>query len=166
MLRVSKPFQSRKCVISLYCAYVRSILEYCSSIWNPSYLIYKNMLERLQRKFLHHMNYRFRASLFTPLEMMTLEKRRQLLDMLLLYDICHGSIDCPTLITKTLALRTPTTRTRHTPLFYTASVHTNYAQNSISCRLPRMFNNNFRELDIFHSSKPSFKKSIMSCLRS
>lgn len=37
----------------LYCALVRSILEYCAVVWDPYTIYSKRQVERVQRKFLN-----------------------------------------------------------------------------------------------------------------
>lgn len=170
VLRVSRPFSDITCLKILYFAYVRSILEYCSTIWNPHCFTYKHTIERIQAKFLKHLNYRsFHVNNDYELNckyhrLLSLENRRVLLDMLFLHGICNGSIDSNDLASSILQFRVPMKRTRHTTLFSEASTHTNYAQNSVVCRLQRTFNERFGSLDIFFLSKPSLKKSIIDIL--
>lgn len=167
ILRVSKPFKDINCVYVLYFAYVRSVLEYCCSVWNPQYTIYMDMIERIQKRFINHINYRSGLqddyeSSCSRLKFMTLKDRRIVLDMKLLYNVCHGIVDCPELVNIMLSLNTPSTRTRHTrkALFHIPLVHTNYASNSISCRLPKTYNKQFSDFDIFHLTQMSFVNRI------
>lgn len=51
IIRNSKSFSTMKSLKILYCAFVRSHLEYASQIWNPNYAIHASRLERIQRKF-------------------------------------------------------------------------------------------------------------------
>jgi len=44
--------EKNKKIKSLYCAFIRSILEFSGIIWNPHTAINMNQLERVQRKFL------------------------------------------------------------------------------------------------------------------
>lgn len=170
VLRVSKPFTDVVCVRALYYAYVRSVLEYGASVWNPQYITYIHAVERIQRIFVKHLDYRTHNR-FTDYntscrrhKLTSLENRRHLLDMTLLHDVCSGTIDCTDLINSMLQLATPSKRTRHTKLFSVPSVNTKYAQNSIPCRIRRNYNNTFSEIDVFNTSKEVFKNKIIEIL--
>ena len=104
VLRVGEVFTKTNTLKILYFAYVRSLLEFGSVIWSPQYLVYKYRLERIQKKFVRHLNYRDRSAAATYLQscrqhkMLTAEERRTLLDMAFLYDIVRGNIDCTKLV--------------------------------------------------------------------
>ena len=100
-MRTCKPF---KCTISLkvvYYALVRSVLEYASSIWSPIYMKYINQIERIQKKFIKHLNFKCNTSAPSyhdscrNFNILTLEERRVLMDMGLLHDVLRGRLDCP-----------------------------------------------------------------------
>lgn len=135
VLRVCKPFTNISAIKSVYFAYVRSILEYASPIWSPQYRIYKNRLERTQTKFIKHLNFRCRKFCknyedgCAEHEMLSLEQRRILLDMGLLYDIISSKIDCPHLVSK-IGFRTPNYRTRNTSMLEVPQHHSNYLKKS------------------------------------
>lgn len=158
ILRVSRPFTDIHCLKVLYYTYVRSVLEYCCSIWNPQYLTYIKNIEKIQKKFLKHLSYRDHRAFTDYIDscnfyhLLTLENRRHLVDMLFLYKICNGKIDSIELVSKILNLCAPSTRTRHTKLFNCKFVRSNYAQNSIIYRLQKTYNNRFDSTDIFCSS--------------
>lgn len=169
ILRASKPFSDIHCVKLLYYAYVRSILEYCSVIWNPHYLVYREKIEFIQRKFIKHLNYRtfknnddYKDSCKYH-RMVALENRRTVLDMSFLYDVCSGSIDSTDLTSLFLNLYAPSIRTRHTvsTLFSVPFTRTIYAKNSIVCRILRSYNKHFHSVDPFHLSKKLFKKGVL-----
>lgn len=60
VIRVSADFRSLKTIKILYCAFVRSHLEYASQVWNPQYEIYKSRIEAVQKKFLRYLDYKAR----------------------------------------------------------------------------------------------------------
>lgn len=93
--------------------------------------------------------------------LISLEDRRSLLDMMFLRDICNNGIDCPDLVCNVLRLRTPKIRTRNPPLFAVPTNHTNYSQNSIVCRLMNSYNKLFSTVDLFHLSRYKFRAVIM-----
>ncbi|CAH1370601.1 unnamed protein product, partial [Tenebrio molitor] len=52
IIRCSMHFRNIDTLKLLYCAYVRSKLEYGSIIWDPSYQRYVDKVETIQRRFL------------------------------------------------------------------------------------------------------------------
>lgn len=171
ILRVSKPFSDIKCFKILYFAYVRSILEYCSNIWSPQYITYTQDIENIQAKFLKHLNYRSQHRYVDYEEscnfhnILPLKDRRRLLEMLFLHNVCHGAVDSTELVEQFVQLRAPTTRTRHTPLFYLPRTRTNYFENSIICRTHKSFNKIFSSVDVFNNNKQSFKSSVIDIIK-
>lgn len=171
VMRVSSNFTDPGCILALYNSYVRSLLEYCSVIWNPQYTVYINCIERLQKKFISFMNYRCNilcsdyADACDRYNILTLESRRYLLDMLFLYDICSGCIDSSALTTRLINLSAPTRRTRHTKLFHAQGSRTFYARNAVIPRLQKTYNDKFSCVDPFCVSKRSFKKEIIECIK-
>lgn len=169
VLRSCKPFKNITSIKSVYYAYVRSTLEYAAPVWSPQYIIHKNQLERIQKVFINHLNYRLRKPANNYKDgchqnrMLSLEDRRTVLDMSLLYDIVHGLVDCPQLV-RQIEYLVPRRRTRHTPLFHVPRCSTNYAANSTLIRLARTFNNKFGAIDIFNVSKAVFKEQISGIL--
>ncbi|CAK1580937.1 unnamed protein product [Parnassius mnemosyne] len=170
VLRVSRPFSDIGCLKVLYYAYVRSILEYCSIVWNPQYIIYTQDLEKMQEKFIKHLNYRSHC-LFKNYDeschyhnLTTLKNRRVLADMSFLHGICNGYIDSPELSTKILSFCAPKVRTSHTKLFAVTRSKSNYAKNALVSRLHRTFNKQFNVTDIFHSSRHVFKREVLEIL--
>lgn len=168
VIRVCKHFTEISCIKLVYFAYVRSGLEYASSIWSPCYSIYKEKIERIQSIFLKHLNYRLKRESSEYLDscrthnLLPLTIRRELLDMLLLYDIVNGKIDCSELV-GLVSLRTPTRRTRVTcrTLFNIPNCSTNYTQNSTLPRLFRLYNEKYINVDVYGNVKKSFKNGIL-----
>lgn len=160
-----------KCATSLkvvYFAYVRSILEYASPVWSPCYDFYIKRIERVQKKFLKHLNFKCRkVGRGTPYvdacrayNLLTLEERRELLDMGLLFDVIHGRLDCPELVEKVLSLCAPSRRTRHTKLFSVPFHSTNYGKNAVLTRILKTFNDLYSEIDPFTGSKSVLKGKV------
>lgn len=63
----------------LYCSLVRPILEYGIILWDPSTASGNKMIERVQRKFLHHASFKLNISCpphdYTPIQhLFSLEK--------------------------------------------------------------------------------------------
>lgn len=169
VMRSCEPFNDVNTLKIVYFAYVRSILEYASPIWSPQYIIYKEQLERIQRKFIKHLNFRTRKPSVSYLKdcrrynLLTLEERRTVMDMCLLYDILRGRLDCPELLSA-VSLLAPKRRTRHTPLLYVPVHATNYASNAPLSRIARTYNKTFHSIDLFTLSKPVFKNMIIQLM--
>lgn len=95
---------------ALYYAFVRSKLEYSSTVWSPYYNHLKLDLERIQRKFLkilyktengqfpqRGINHDF---LLSEYNMTSLEDRRKIADIKFIFKLIRGVIDCPELLQK------------------------------------------------------------------
>lgn len=168
VIRTCKPFFDVSCIKTVYYAYVRSVLEYASSIWYPNYVIYNDKVERIQKKFIKHLNYRKRIITnyqegCTHHKLMSLKDRRNLMDAMFLYNILNNNLDSPTLLAS-INFSVPTRRTRHTPLFSLPHLSTNYAMNAPVNRICAKFNKIFSSVDIFNTSKYAFKKAITDIL--
>lgn len=169
VLRTCKPFTDENSLKIVYYAYVRSTLEYACPIWYPIYAIHKDRIENIQKKFIRHLNFKTHAKSESYIEscgnyrVLTLEQRRKVLDMGLLWDVVRGRLDCPELVAQ-LALRVPARRTRHTPLFAVPLHHTNYGRNAVLTRILHTYNTEFCEVDPFMGNKKTFLKGISVAL--
>lgn len=168
VMRTCQPFQDLVSIKCVYYAYVRSILEYASPIWSPQYINQSEQLERIQKKFINFLNYKFKRG-FRDYEdsckhyhSLTLNNRRKLADMSMLYDLVRGRGD-PALLAQ-LGLLVPSSRTRHTQLFRIPYHRVNYTQNTTLTRIAKTYNNIFSDVDPFICSKLTFKKSIIEHL--
>ena len=76
--------------------HVRSILEYCSLMWNPSHV--KDKLERVQRhqasKFILNGYVSAYHEKCTTLSILPLCFRREIIDLCVLYSYLHGKLSC------------------------------------------------------------------------
>lgn len=173
VMRSSKSFRKMKTVKILYCAYVRSHLEYASQIWNPCYDIYRGRLERVQRKFIRYLGFKFKMPKLkyhnqcAKLHLLPLNLRRDIADLTFLMKVARGIIDCPELLCK-LKIKVPTHSVRRRPLLQTPLAHSNYRQNSFINRACALFNRLFssnsdgdNDVDIFCSSFFSLRKAII-----
>lgn len=108
IFRVTREFTDIFCLKSLYCALSRSILEYCSAIWNPFYNNGVQRVESVQRRFLRYALRRLPWS--NPFRLPSYESRCQLIHLqplsvrrdtaraLLVSDVLQDRIDCPALL--------------------------------------------------------------------
>lgn len=167
IIRSSSQFSSIKLIKTLYCSYVRSILEYCSQIWNPQYDVYINRLESIQRRFMKYIqfkckkydcNYELRCKRH---HILPLYERRRIADVSLLIKIAQSNIDSPDLLSK-IYLKVPTRSVRDPTFLLVPHSSTNYRQNSFFVRSADRINNlsEFPDLDMFNSSPNVFRAAI------
>lgn len=155
IMRTSSDFRNLKSLKILYCTYVRSQLEYASQVWNPQYEIYKSRIESIQQRFLRYLDYKAHRRLidyecrckhyhFLPLTL-----RRNISDIVYIFKIANGLIDCAELLSK-LSLRTNLSL-RPRSILYTPTARTNFRQNSFIVRAVRSFNSviTSEEFDLF-----------------
>lgn len=166
--RSLKPFDKLNTHIILYNTYVRSILEYGSSIWNPYYHTYTNIIENVQRKFTRILCYKFKIAYcdyedrLKKLGMTALFYRRLYFDELLLYKIVSNKLN--TNLSQSFNIHIPTRITRFAPIFYVPSVSSNIQFFSLVLRLKRQHNEYFTHIDLMDASLASAKQSIKSAL--
>ena len=118
--RNTKQFRNVKVTIVLYYALVRSVLEYCMIIWDPTADTTKNLLERIQSRFLKYLYFRLFGyyptnisydDLLEGFEFTSLYSRRKQASLLFLYDVLNGRVKDPNLLSR-VALRVPVLRVR------------------------------------------------------
>ena len=93
--RSCRDFEDRDTLRTLYCALVRSDLEYCSVIWSSYTKKGIEKLEKVQKratKFILRTDDCY-ADRLKKLNLLSLEKRRLLADLTFLYKALHGIID-------------------------------------------------------------------------
>ena len=151
----------------LYCALVRTHLEYASCVWNPHYITHVRRIEKIQTKFLKYINFKFRnnidfnyGDLCTELNLLPLASRRDNRDLVLLYKILNNLSDCPALLSG-IGLRVPSRNTRSTHTFHQHFRRTNYACHSFIPRVTALANER-QELDFFNNTINRFKRRIYS----
>lgn len=161
--RSSIKFCTAKSLFCLYNSLVRSHLDFASSIWSPHYQNHKNQIERVQKKFLNFIKFRnFSDEL--P-ELSSLETRRELTDIVLMYKILNHLIDSQYVLDK-VSLHTPVTVLRCSHLFHMKNVNTNYLLNSPINRMFSQYNkiHNNTDIDIFHSKLHKFRQQVSNIL--
>ncbi|KAI5739254.1 hypothetical protein M8J77_016910 [Diaphorina citri] len=160
--RTTKDFRDVLPIKVLYCSLVRGILEFSSSVWNPSYAYHSSNIERIQNRALRIMSYRLNtpnasySSLQSTLELLPLSTRRTLYDVIMFFNIIHSKVDTPGLLAA-INLNVPT-RTSRTPFpFSPPFVRANYLQNSPMIRFQRTANQLSNDIDIFSTSVQEIK---------
>lgn len=167
--RSCSQFDNIKVIKVLYCSYVRSILEYCSQIWDPQFDVYINRLESIQRKFMHYLQFKCKIyddtykSRCRRHHILPLHVRRNIADISLLTKIAQSQVDSPYLLSK-ITLKVPTRSSRQNNLLHVPLSSTNYRQNSFFIRTANNFNRlvDCPEYDLFNSSINFYNKTITS----
>jgi hypothetical protein len=150
----------------VYCALVRSHLEYATCVWNPMYAQYISSVESVQNRFLKFTSYRLGAQvgnynyldISILLNLQTLETRRRHADLCFLYKLIAGTIDCSSLLFL-LSFKVKQRNTRDDKTIFLLKKHsTNYLYNSPIHRMMRLGND--RGIDVFAVSLDRFKRSL------
>lgn len=174
VLRNTKCFRKPSTIILLYNSYVRSKLEYCSSVWCPSYNVHIKRIERVQKKLISNLTYRFNAPLSQKtysdkakyFHLEPLSVRRIIMDMSNLYKLMNGWIDSPMLLNQ-FNFNVPQRLPRHPcTLFKTKFCRTKLGQDSPVVRLSRLYNefsSKMPKLDIHSQSLHGFLSIIREC---
>ena len=169
----ARHFRQLKSLKLLYVALVRPQVEYASVIWNPKHKLYVNLIERVQHKFLRMA---MRAT-GTPMQfydhdygpalcktrLITLSNRRVCADLLFLYRIIHGQINCHELVAS-IHFHAPERSLRLRPLFKSkVPDYHHYTADPIN-RAMEEVNQRFAGIDIFTISLDSFRNVLLSQL--
>ena len=149
IFRMAKDFTDVYCLKSLYCALVRSTLEYASAVWCPFYQNSIDRIEAIQRRFVRFAlrrlpwqnpwqlpSYESRCML---IDIDTLLTRRNVTRALIVSDMLTARIDCSALLEQ-VNLIARTRASRNNILLYSTFHRTNYAANMGVSGLFRNFN--------------------------
>lgn len=164
VMRSLKEFNNIFMLKNVYCALVRSILEYACPVWSPHYNIYISLLERVQKRFLRYIAYRLHIpsddvdykDLSLLLNITSLERRRTTYDLCLLFKFINNLIDCPELLS-IIGFHAPSRHTRQTQLFNVNYHRTNYGYFCPMSRICRRANALPDDIDLFNMSIVRFK---------
>lgn len=156
-------FKNPTCIKVLYCSLVRSILEYCSVVWNPFTDNWVNKLESIQNRSLKFVAPKLRlpidnfSNVAKQCGLNSLSNRRLFNDVNYIYKLINNKIDCPDPLTK-IKLKVPTFNSRNHSLFHIDCNRQNYSYYSPLNRMC-MFCNKFTNLDFFHDP-PGLRYSL------
>jgi len=149
IIRSSRDMNNTDSIMLLYTSYVRSILEYASTIWSPYYECYTKSLESVQRKFLKflfwkkHKKYPPRGyphnELCSEFNVPTLELRRKFSDIKFLNKLLNNVINLDRFYIN-ITLASSRLSSRYKKLFATPRANTNVLVNSPSVRLAELGN--------------------------
>ena len=149
IFRVTKNFKNIHCLKALYCALVRSHLEYAVPVWAPYYQNGIDRLESIQRKFVRYAlrflpwndpsnlpSYHDRCKL---IGLDTLDARRNSTKAQFVADLLQNRIDCPTVLSS-LNINVRNHYLRFQSFFRLPFARTNYALNNPVRSMIRVFN--------------------------
>lgn len=173
ILRSSRQFRDPYTIKSLYCSLVRSMLEYASIIWSPSYAIHIRRIESVQRRFLLFAlrnifrnvprqslpSYMDRLQL---LSMDTLFTRRVACDLVFAFKIIQGLIDLPEILGR-INFNTRINPRRQDNIIYLQTLRTNYERHQPFYRMCNTFNKFSAELD-FDAPVQRVRKTVPNTL--
>lgn len=173
MFRITKSFTDIYCLKTLYCALVRSTLEYCSTVWSPYYQNGVLRIESIQRRFVRFAlrllpwhdplrlpSYENRCRLIS---MDTLSTRRDVAKAVLVSDILQGRVDCPYILQQ-INLYVQPRLLRNNALLRPRTSRTNYGMNSAITGLQRVFNRVATDFD-FNVSRDLLRYRFSNSLR-
>ena len=169
IMRSFKYFNNTATLKFLFSSLVRPQLEYASIVWAPHSLKNSILIERIQHRFLRRLSYfttnpmSFNDHSYTwimqEFKILTLSDRRVLLDMVLLYKLINGYIDCPELLSL-IRLHVPARSLRHNMLFHEEIHRTSYGRSKPLNRLCIEANDLSHHVDFFSLGLPAFKKRL------
>ena len=172
--RCCREFSDPYVLKSLYCAFVRSQLEYASVVWNPYYDEHSNSVESVQKRFVLYAlrklgwtegfqlpPYMHRCQL---INLESLKHRREIASVLFIFDLLSNRIDAPNLLSL-IDFSVPSRRLRN-PCFLRMGLHrTNYGKYDPLKNMSKLFNYYSEDFD-FGLSHEIFKSNIRSrCFR-
>lgn len=153
--RSCKDFVNPLALKSLYCSFVRSLLDYGSIVWSSQSIGATKSLESIQNRFLRiiqlrccierapHSSYQ---PLLSYLKLETLVNRRKRLDLCFIFKLTNGYINCPELLSL-LNFNIPNRRTRQLNTFYVQLQRSNYGLNAPMNRSMQLVN--YLNVDLF-----------------
>lgn len=173
VIRNSRSFSNIETVKTLYYAFVRSRLEYCSVVWSPFYEVHKHEVEVVQRKLLKFLYYKSHGiypfqgydykQLCSEFNVVSLEARRTLAAVIFLFKLVNCEIDCDFLL-RQISFR----QTRHTDRvsvpFRCPQVRTNLGLSSPLCVMQRSFNVLARcnTCNIFYTTESELARLVLN----
>ena len=156
----------------LYCAYVRSRLEFASVIWSPYQEVYKDDIESVQKQFMIDLlddrrsatSYRLAPYVerCKTLKLQPLCIRRQIADAVCAYDIFSGQTNVEFLNSKFVRSRS-VRQLRHNRLLEERVFSVDYLMNQPIARLISLVNHN-AEMIVNSRSRSDFKFKIGNVL--
>lgn len=146
--RNTREFTDSFTLLSLYNSLVRSVLEYCCTVWNPYYANTSERIEKIQRNFTRYAFFKLNWRIVTPsyetrcllFGIKTLEARRKYFSIMFVRDIITNHVNCPPLAALVHESNAPLRITRERFLIYEQFHRTNYGRNEPISRCIRESN--------------------------
>lgn len=164
IFRSCKYFTNIYSLLTLYKSYVRSQLEYCSSIWSPMYGKFSDKIEKVQRRFTKTVFFKFKLGKvkynerLSFLKLHSLESRRLQRDEIVLYKVIHGHIDVR--LHEYIHFRNANRFTKSNDTFYVPNWSSNVEINSPMLRSQKHHDLYFKSYDIMALPLGLFKSRI------
>lgn len=159
VIRCSKEFEDPYVIKSLYCCFVRPILEYASEVWSPYYGCHATRIESIQKKFLlfalRNLGWRDRFELpsyknrLKLLHMNTLNHRREVAMVMFIFKLINGFINAPNLYSKLDFIN----NSASDKMFFIASHRTKYGKFEPINFMCSLVNTYFNSIDLHLSVK-------------
>ncbi|XP_028163224.1 uncharacterized protein LOC114354852 [Ostrinia furnacalis] len=176
IIRTTKDFRKPRSVLYLFNSLVRSILEYCSPVWSPYYNVHIENIERVQRRCLRYISRKnhYGRSLkdyserLTEFDVIPLSTRRRRYDLLYLHKILHSRIDAPDLLSSLSINTRHRSRGSKSNIFAIQAYKNNTSYYNPLVRMCRAYNELARagkDIDVFNSKFPQYKKAISDLLK-
>lgn len=163
VVRSTRDFPDTLSFKILYCSLVRNTLEFASCIWNPVYSYNCARIEQIQHRALKTLGWKSHSSdlsdfsLQKTFNLLPLSVRREMFDMITLFNILQNNIDSPDLLSSINVNVPGYVTSRQTLPFRPPFVRTNYLQNSPLIRFQRSANMARDHLDLFSTTLTSIR---------
>jgi hypothetical protein len=146
--RHSTSFNSPKCLSALYCALIRSVLEYGDISWVPYTICDSLRVDKVQNRFLNYAGYCLNIFHLPHdyqltndvLRLDSLASRRQTHCYRFITGLANGQIDAPRLLERLSIQVLSSTRSQET--FYIPTSRSNFSANAPLLRMMRIYNLN------------------------
>jgi len=175
LMRNTGNFKNIQTFLTLYFALIRSNLEFAALIWNPHTATHTNSIEQIQKgilRFLYLKTFDYYPSeipyeeLLRGFQIKSLENRRKIGSLLLLYDILKGTntITNPDLLSR-INIHVPRVCSKYGVTFLSARARTNILKYSTLNRAMEMYDLLLHEspdVDIFYLTREKFKKLLIN----
>lgn len=160
-------------IIVSFNAHVRSILEYCSVIWNGAAKTHMERVERVQHKFLLWLNFHIHQNIPSPslsysdllnhFNIRSLKARRVQHDLLFVRNVFNERIDSSFLL-QSFSLAVPARVSRQPVLLHVPFARVNTVRDGLFVRIPRATNAFLRDhptADLFHDCLYSYRVQVV-----
>lgn len=173
--RNTRHFKRPNTFLTLYYSLVRSILEYGSAVWSPFYEVHIQTIERVQKRCLKIMTYKFGygrtlssySERLKTFNVVPLETRRKEQDLLYLHKILHCRLDTPCLL-ESININTNYRYRQNKPFKLNVYKNNTSYYNPI-VRMCRLYNDISAEdpsdLDVFQSSFCKYKRLVKTSIK-